>query len=102
MKPNFQIIESNAGHLLAFLFNRNNKVIRGIENLEYLSHADFMLNFNALKDGDDAEDWEGQIHNPAGVYNNIRLDFGYELIADQSKTYPDKMGRAGSIAFGID
>ena len=98
----FQIIEDNGGGLHAFLFDANDNIVRGVTNLEYLSHDDFMINYNALKSGDDASDWDGLIENPAVNYEAITShEYGYKIVASKSKIYPNRMGAAASIAFGI-
>lgn len=103
MKTNYQVIEDNGGGLHLFIFDENDSVIRGFSNFEYLSHEDFILNLDALKGGDDGSDWEGQHDNPQAEYDNITSsEFGWVLVANESRMWPERMGRAAQMAFGIE
>ena len=57
----------------------------------------------ALKDGDDpVVDWDGNEENPQEFYDHMTsFQYGWEVVADNEGIYPDKMGCAASIEFGI-
>lgn len=93
----YQVIEDNAGGMYLFFF-QNDKVILGIENIEFVTVGD--LDNVTL---DEAKTWDSQLDNPQEDYDNITsYDFGYNVVADQNGIYPDKMGRAAQIVFGIE
>lgn len=103
MKHTYQVIEDNGGGLHLFIFDQNDKVIRGISNLEYLSHEDFMACINDLDNGSDGSDWEGQYGDPQAIYDEFNSsDFGSEVVGNESRTWPERMGRAAQIAYGVD
>lgn len=103
MKNTYQVIEDNGGGLHLFIFDENNKVVRGFSNLEYLSHEDFMDCIDGLKNGDDGSTWEGQYDDPQAIYDEFNeSDFGSEVVGNESRIWPERMGRAAQLAYGID
>jgi hypothetical protein len=63
-----------------------------------------MDDIQALKNGDNpATDWDGNENNPQAVYDNIvSFEYGWEIVADNDGIYPDKMGCAARLEFGIE
>lgn len=63
-----------------------------------------MDDIQALKNGDNpATDWDGNEDNPQAVYDNIvSFEYGWEIVADNDGIYPDKMGGAACLEFGIE
>lgn len=63
-----------------------------------------MDDIQALKNGDNpATDWDGNENNPQAVYDNIvSFEYGWEIVADNDGIYPDKMGCAACLEFGIE
>lgn len=47
--------------------------------------------------------WDGNVDDPQAAYDEINsFDFGFEVVADEDGIYPNKMGVAASLEFGID
>lgn len=99
----FKAIEDNGGGLTLVVFGENGKV-------EYL-HTGYEYNvgqlsedLTALMNGDDpANEWEGNEENPQEMYDNITsYEYGWEVVADNDGTYPEKMEAAAHIEFKIE
>ena len=94
----YQVIEDNSGSMYLFFFDKNDKPILGIENIEYAQPGD--LDNITLSE---ARTWDSQLFQPGKAYNNITsFNFGWQVVADQDGVYPDRMGRAAQILFKID
>ena len=98
-----QYIEDNGGGLYLFIFDANDKVLAGIENLEYAQAGEW----HDVKDGLAADPlvevggWDGHLDNPQEAYNSlVREQLGYEIVCQSGKLYPDSMGRAAQRYFG--
>jgi hypothetical protein len=90
----YQVIEDNAGGMYLFFFD-GNKVILGVENIEFVTPGD--LDNVTL---DEAKTWDSQLDNPQSHYDNITsYEFGWQVVADQNGIYPAAMGRAAQIAY---
>ncbi len=97
MKHSYQVLEDNGGGMFLFFFDENDKVVLGIENIEYAEPGD--LDNITL---DEASGWESQLNDPAKAYKSItRYEFGWEVVADENGTYPDRMGGAALILFRV-
>ena len=108
-KNSFRYIEDNGGGLHLFVFDVNDKVVGGITNLEYAGEGEW----DAVKDSmsidalEEIRRWEGHMSDhgidPAEFYAEIMgSDFGYNVVCDNGTLYPDTMGRAAEMYFGID
>ena len=101
----YQVIEDNGGGLYLFVFD-DNRIVFGLQNLEYLSSGDFMAMLEEIENGADAHTlarWDGHVTDPSGTY---ALMSGTESIATyingKRVVHPDRMGRAGALAFGVE
>lgn len=84
----YKVIEYNGGGLTLVVFGENGSLINDI---------------NALKNGEDPSYWDGNVDDPQAAYDEINsFDFGFEVVADEDGIYPNKMGVAASLEFGID
>ena len=98
----YEVIEDNGGGLILAVYGEKGVV-------EYL-HGGYEYNtgqltedLNALKNGDDPITWDGNEDFPQEAYDNITsFEYGWEIVADNDGIYPDKMGNAASIEFGIE
>ncbi len=104
MKP--EVIEDNAGHLYLFVF-RGEETIYAADGFEHFPGV-LKESLEELNRTGTVEDWEpGNIEEPEAVYETLQ-DWinegmgGAQLIADQDGVYPDRMGAAGMIEFGIE
>jgi|GEM_PF-2499219 hypothetical protein len=105
----YQVIEDNGGGLSLWVWN-NDKLIFGHVGYEYLStNADTGLvpDLNALDAGDNTSSWEGNDATQEDHDSLTDSEYGWKLIAEggtgKDRTlYPDQMGRAAEIAFGIE
>lgn len=98
----YEIIEDNGGGLTLVTFDENNCVDYLHTGYEYVT-GQLLKDLEALRNGDNSvEDWEGNEKNPQEVYDNIKsYEYGWEIVADNNGIYPDKMGCAACIEFGI-
>lgn len=95
---NYQVIEDNGGGMYLFFFDGDDKVVLGLENIEFAAPGD--LDNITL---DEAQTWDSQLDNPQAAYDDItRYEFGWKVVADQNGVYPDGMGRAAQIVYGVD
>lgn len=95
----------NGGQLCLYLFDDDGQVVRGVSNLEYLSHEDYRASVMAVHNGeDDMSDWDSQIEDPQADYDAAMAyrDLGARIIADRDGIYPESMNAAGMLAYGID
>ena len=79
-------------------FFEGNRVILGLENIEYVQPGDLgNITF------DEASGWDSQLDNPQEHYDNLTsFEFGWQIVADLDGVYPDRMGRAAEMVFGIE
>lgn len=100
----YEVIENNGGGLTLVVFNNNGIVDYLHSGYEYGASGRLMDDIQALKNGDNpATDWDGNEDNPQAVYDNIvSFECGWEIVADNDGIYPDKMGCAARLEFGIE
>lgn len=98
----FQAIESNAGNLYLFVFDENEKVVWGHEEYEY-NPGELINDIQLVKDGADPErEWESNMEDPESEYEYIISNRDcYEIVADNNRVYPEKMGIEAMYEFGI-
>lgn len=96
-KYNYKVIEDNGGGMYLFFFDDDGRVILGIENIEFAQPGDLdKISF------DEAKTWDSQLDEPQAVYDNITsYEFGWVVVADQDGVYPDRMGRAAQLVYGV-
>lgn len=99
----FQAIEDNGGGLTLAVFNENGNIEYLHSGYEYGTPGRLLEDLENLKNGDDPKiDWEGNEENPQCVYDDMTsFKYGGEIVADNDGMYPDKMGNAACIEFGI-
>lgn len=108
MDYTYQYIEDNVGGLHMFIFNANDKVITGITNLEYAVPGEWhSVKDNLTRDALDAiSGWDGHMEDydidPVKFYQVLCDDSQSNVVADNGMLYPERMGRAARIYFGID
>ena len=101
----YEVIEDNAGGLHLVVFDEQGRVKfygSGYEHIvEHLQEA-----IKALKSGDDTSSWDtsGLTLEEMQEYYQCLVGFrhGWAVVADQDGIYPEKMGQAAKIAFGIE
>ena len=100
----YEVIEDNGGGLTLVVFNNNGIVDYLHSGYEYGTSGRLMDDIQALKNGDNpATDWDGNEDNPQAVYDNIvSFEYGWKIVADNDGIYPDKMGCAACLEFGIE
>lgn len=109
----FNVIENNAGMLTLVIFNKDNEIEYITMDFEY-SPGSLISALEKLSYGDDLSDSEENLlDNPfevSFVENPKRLESwfpeeqyktGWNIIADNDGIYPESMGTAGQIEFGI-
>ena len=107
MTKTYEYYEDNAGGLHLFVLE-DGKVVDGITNLEYADKGEWNdvkddLNENAVSA---VRTWEGHMQDnnidAAEMYAEVQASqYGYELVCDNGKLFPDVMGRAARIYFGV-
>lgn len=100
----YEVIEDNGGGLTLAVFNENGDVDYLHSGYEYGTSGRLINDLEALKNGDNpVTDWDGNEENPQAVYDNITsFEYGWEIVADNDGIYPNKMGCAACIEFGIN
>lgn len=99
----FYVIEDNGGGLTLVIFddNESDKVAYLHTGYEYIL-GQLTYDLTELSNGSDPSTWDGCEENPQEIYDNITsFDYGWEVIADNDGIYPEAMGTAGRIEFGI-
>lgn len=95
---NYQVIEDNAGGMFLFFFNADGSVALGVENIEHAQPGD--LDNVTLTE---AKTWDSHLDDPQAHYDDLTShQIGWEIVADQSGVYPDRMGRAAEIVYRIE
>lgn len=99
----YEVIEDNGGGLHLVVFGADDKVEYLHSGYEYGTSGRLINDLEALKNDDNpVEDWDGNEENPQAVYDNMTsFEYGWEIVADNEGIYPEKMGCAASIEFGI-
>lgn len=100
----YEVIEDNGGGLHLVVFGTDGKAEYLHSGYEYGTHGDLINDLQALKDGDNPViDWEGNVENPQEVYECMTsFEHCWEVVADNEGIYPDKMGCAACLEFGIE
>ena len=99
----FCVIEDNGGGLTLVIFddNESDKVSYLHTGYEYII-GQLTNDLIEISNGSDPSTWDGYEENPQEIYDNITsFDYGWEVIADNDDIYPEAMGTAGRIEFGI-
>lgn len=109
----FNVIENNAGMLILVIFNKDDEIEYITTDFEY-SPGSLISALEKLSYGDDLSDWKENLLEVNYIYpiveNPKRLESwfpeeqyktGWNIIADNDGIYPEVMGTAGQIEFGI-
>jgi len=103
----YQVIEDNGGGLHLAVFSADSECIWYASGYEYIPD-NLREDIAALQDGADPlqDGWESYLpdgYTPQQLYNELTsYEYGWEIIADESDTYPERMGSAGRTAFGAE
>src|SRR5690554_6667309 len=106
-KLSYQVIEDNAGNLYLAVFDDNDECIYFASGFEH-DPDNLQESIAGLRDGDHPvrDGWESDFpdgYTPQLLYDDLTSDeYGWEIIADDAGVYPDRMGAAGRMAFGLD
>lgn len=99
----YKVIEDNGGGLTLVVFGENGEVKYLCDGYQFREKGSLINDINALKNGEDPSYWDGNVDDPQAAYDEINsFDFGFEVVADEDGIYPNKMGVAASLEFGID
>ena len=101
----YQVIEDNGGGLHLFVF-RGRRVVFAGHDYEFNPGDLSKYDLPGLDAGDDTATWESSATPQADYANLTSHEYGWEIVADgrvgqQYKLYPDRMGRAAQIEFGV-
>ena len=99
-KLTWEVLEDNGGGLHLVVFSEGKCVYfgSGYEHCPPRMQDDVQ----ALLDGADPCDWEGE-ENPGAVYDGFTdHEIGWDVIADDEGVYIDKMGSAGKSVFSSE
>lgn len=99
----YEVIEDNGGGLTLVVFNEDGKVDYLHSGYEYGTSGSLLNDLESLKNGaNPTTDWDGNVEDPQAVYDNLTsFEYGWEIVADNDGIYPDKMGSAACLEFGI-
>ena len=104
----YQVLEDNGGGLHLAVFGTDDECIYYASGLEHLPGTDVQKMLQALRDGAHPVDdgWESDLpdgYTAQRLYDELTsYEYGWEIIADETNTYPYRMGIAGRKAFGLD
>ena len=107
MMTTFQVLEDNGGGLHLAVFDSDDKCIWYASGYEH-NPGGLREDIAALRDGAHPVDdgWESDLpegYTPQLLYADLTsYEYGWEIIADESATYPERMGAAGQRAFGLN
>ena len=102
IKKKFIIIEDNGGGLTLVVFDDNGSISYLRTGYEYILGR-LTNDLIELANGSDPSTWYNCEENPEEIYNDFLFhEYGWEIIADNNGLYPDKMGAAGRLEFGIE
>ena len=108
MKASYEYYEDNGGGLHMFVLV-GDKVVDGITNLEGAQPGEWHEVKNALNKNarTEVKKWDGHMRDdgidPNDFHNEIaRSEYGYDLVCEDGTLYPDRMGRAAQIYFGVE
>lgn len=106
---NYKVIEDNGGGLTLVVFAQDGETIEFIHTGYEYNQGWLAENLEALKSGDNpGEDWD---NNELGSENPKDLEswfpwnekgIEWNVVADNDGIYPENMGEAAKIEFGID
>lgn len=98
----YEVIEDNAGGLYLAVFNKGNVIYM---HTEYeFNPGQLSEDIKALKRGDNPIiDWEGNVENPQKLYEEITSNVNtYKIVRDNNGVYPNNMGAAARLEFGVN
>lgn len=98
----FEAIEDNAGGLYLVVFDNNGDAIYMHTEYEF-NPGQLSEDIEALKRGDNpASDWDGNVESPEELYGEITSNINtYKIVCDNDGIYPNNMGAAARLEFGI-
>jgi hypothetical protein len=102
----YQVIEDNGGGLHLAVFN-GDECIWCSTNYEFIPD-NLREDIAALQEGADPlqDSWEYYLpegYTPQKLYDELTSrTHGWQIIADDTGVYPERMGFAGRMAFGLD
>ena len=109
----YMVIENNGGGLALVVFAGDGETIKYIHTGYEYNPGQLTEDLENLKNGGDpSEDWEGnELDSTEGMENPEDLEswfpwgqkgIGWEVVADNDGIYPEDMGTAAKIEFGIE
>jgi len=105
-KLSYQVLEDNAGGLHLAVFDGDTCIwyASGYEHSPDNLQEDIAALYSGghpLQDG-----WESDLpdgYTPQQLYDELTsYEYGWEIIADDAGVYPERMGAAGRMVFGLD
>lgn len=105
MATSYQYIEDNGGGLFLFVFDADDGIVAGIQDLEYAAPGEWGDVATDLESDPIAavQTWEGQMEDAAEQWNYIQShEFGYAVVCENGRIYPNRMGAAAKRYFGIN
>lgn len=102
-KLTYQVIEDNGGGLTLVIFDSQNAVVYLHDGYEY-NPGQLTEDLKALRHyPSPLSDWEGNSGTPQADYDNLTsYEYGWQIVADNEGIYPDVMGAAARIEFGVE
>ena len=103
----YQVIEDNAGNLFLAVFDDNDECIYFASGFEH-DPDNLQECITALRNGGHPvqDRWESDFpdgYTPQQLYDKLTsYEYGWEIIADETGIYPERMGAAGRTAFRLD
>lgn len=102
----YQVLEDNGGGLHLAVFD-GDKCIYYASGYEH-SPDSLQEDIEALRNGGHPlqDVWESNLpdgYTPQQLYDELTsYEYGWQIIADDAGVYPERMGAAGRIVFGLD
>lgn len=105
-RVSYEVIEDNGGGLHLTVFNGTGNVIFYANGYEHMSADRLRTDIEALRNGDNTDGWETNgmsREEMQEAYDNLTAhEYGWTVVAGEEGIYPERMGAAARLAFGIE
>lgn len=101
----YQVIEDGGGALYLAVFNADDDIVFFADGFE-TDPDNLRASIAGAEAGDDVTRWDANgksLDQMQAEYDAlVSQQFGWSVVADQEGIYPDSMGAAAQLAFGVD
>lgn len=105
-RVSYEVIEDNGGGLHLTVFDDTGSVIFYANGYEHMPADSLRTDIEALRNGDNTDGWEtnGRTREEMQeAYDSLTAHaHGWTVVAGEEGIYPERMGAAARLAFGIE